>query len=102
MRQSTAVRQMAKPDTRIIEWGHKISFAYVSGPDIPDDELEGIAFNICDTNQLLCNACQGIYLDSNDFNEVAAFAERFLSILDGKAATMPQPADPFLTAQKNA
>ena len=95
-----AVRQMAKPDTRIIEWGHKISFAYVSGADIPDDELEGIAFNICDTNQLLCNACQGIYLDTDDINEVSSFAERFLSILDGKAAAMPQRVDPFLTAQK--
>ncbi|MBG0788716.1 MAG: acyl-CoA reductase, partial [Anaerolineaceae bacterium] len=96
----SAVRQMAKPDTRIIEWGHKISFAYVSGENIPDTELEGIAFNICDTNQLLCNACQGIYLDTDNFEDVVTFAERFLPILDAKAARMPQPEDPFLTAQK--
>lgn len=96
----SAVRQMAKPDTRIIEWGHKISFAYISGPDIPDTELEGIAFNMCDTNQLLCNACQGIYLDTDIYEDVTAFAEHFLQILDAKAASMPQPEDPFLTAQK--
>ena len=95
-----AVRKMAKPDTRIIEWGHKISFAYVSGRDSPDAELEGIAWNICDTNQLLCNSCQGIYLDTDQFDEVAGFAQRFLQILNAKAAAMPLREDPYLTAQK--
>jgi hypothetical protein len=96
----SAVRKMAKPDTRIIEWGHKISFAYVSGQNIPDAALEGIAYNICDTNQTLCNSCQGIYLDTYDFEEVAAFAQRFLQILNAKAASMPLRDDPFLAAQK--
>ena len=96
----SAVRKMARPDTRIIEWGHKISFAYVSGQDVPDAALEGIAYNICDTNQTLCNSCQGIYLDTQDFDEVAAFAQRFLKILNAKAAEMPLRDDPFLAAQK--
>ncbi len=55
---------------------------------------------MCDTNQLLCNACQGIYLDTDNYEDVTAFAEHFLQILDAKAASMPQPEDPFLTAQK--
>ena len=95
----SAVRKMTKPNTRIIEWGHKISFAYVSGLDIPDEELDEIAFNICDTNQVLCNSCQGIYLDTDNFEEVVRFAERFLEILNAKAASMPQPEDPYLDAQ---
>lgn len=96
----SAVRKMAQPDTRIIEWGHKISFAYISGENIPDAELEGIAYNICDTNQTLCNSCQGIYLDTDSFEEVTAFAQRFLHILNARAAVMPLRDDPFLTAQK--
>ena len=95
----SAVRNMASPDTRIIEWGHKISFAYISG-DASDSELEGIAYNICDTNQLFCNSCQGIFIDTNNFNEVLQFAERFARILERVADTMPMRDNSYLTAQK--
>ncbi len=101
----SAVRKLARPDTRIIEWGHKISFAYVSGGAIAnevifDAELEGIAYNICDTEQLLCSACQGIYLDTNCFDVVVQFAQRFLEILNASAIRMPARPDPYLAAQK--
>lgn len=95
-----SVRKMAKPNTRIIEWGHKISFTYVSGDNISDEELEGIAYNICDTNQLFCNSCQGIYLDTENYNDVVEFADRFLAILDKLAQSLPQKNDPYLDAQK--
>jgi hypothetical protein len=95
-----AVRQLAGPDTRLIEWGHKISFAYVSGEAVADHDLEGLAFNICDTQQLLCSSCQGIYLDTDRFDAVVDFAKRFLNILDQKAAEMPERGDPYLAAQK--
>lgn len=96
----SAVRKMAKPNTRIIEWGHKISFAYVSGDNISDEELEGIAYNICDTNQLYCNSCQGIYLDTENYNDVVEFADRFLVIVDKQAQSLPRKNDPYLDAQK--
>lgn len=95
----SSVRKLASPNTRIIEWGHKISFAYVSG-DVTDDEISGIAYNICNTNQLYCSSCQGIYIDTHDFNEVISFAERFAKILDSKAKKMPSGFDIFLQAQK--
>lgn len=95
----SAVRCTAAPNTRIIEWGHKISFAYVSG-NAPDSELEGIAYNICDTNQLFCNSCQGIFVDTCDFNEVLKFSERFISVLERVSETMPNFSNPYLTAQK--
>ncbi|MEN6594674.1 MAG: acyl-CoA reductase [Clostridiaceae bacterium] len=94
-----SVRRLAKPDTRIIEWGHKISFAYVSGESADDAELDGIAQNICQTNQLLCSSCQGIFVDTEDFHKVAAFAECFFKILDQRASTDPLPYDLFRTAQ---
>jgi acyl-CoA reductase-like NAD-dependent aldehyde dehydrogenase len=95
-----AVRKLAQPDTQIIEWGHKISFAYVSGAAVRDADLEGIAYNICDTNQTLCNSCQGIYLDTDNYEDVVAFAERFAKILNRTAADIPLGEDPFLAAQK--
>jgi hypothetical protein len=96
----SAVRKLAQPDTQIIEWGHKISFAYVSGADIRDADLEGIAYNICDTNQTLCNSCQGIYLNTDRFEDVVTFAERFAKILNRMAASIPLDDSPFLAAQK--
>ncbi len=95
-----AVRQLAEPDTRIIEWGHKISFAYVSGDNVLDEDLESIAYNMCDTNGLFCSSCQGIYLDTDDFEEVCAFAQRFLRILEHEARSVPAVRDEFITAQK--
>ncbi len=95
----SALRGLASPNTRLIEWGHKLSFAYVSGA-AADGELKGIARNICETNQLLCSSCQGIFLDTEDFREVLRFSERFLSILAQTAAEFPETQSPFFTAQK--
>ncbi len=94
-----AVRQMAKPNTRIIEWGHKISFAYVSGDEVSDADLQELAQHICETNQLFCSSCQGIYVDTNSFDQVATFANRFLGILEQAAGRDPLPDDPFRNAQ---
>lgn len=81
-----AVRRLAKPDTRIIEWGHKIGFAYVSDEEgVSDRALEGLACSIAETEQLLCSSCQGIFLDTADQERVLRFAERFLPLLDAAA-----------------
>ncbi|MCD7946787.1 MAG: acyl-CoA reductase [Oscillospiraceae bacterium] len=84
-----SVREMAKPNTKIIEWGHKISFAYVSGEDISEEALEGIAQNICQTNQLLCSSCQGIYIDTEHMDDVDRFCNRFLPILERTCGLFP-------------
>ncbi len=95
-----AVRAMAAPDTRVIEWGHKISFAYVSGDNISDEELKGIAYNMCDTEQLFCNSCQGIYLDTDDYSELIQFGERFMAILDSVSRSLPGNIDAFMQAKR--
>ena len=94
-----AVRSLAEPDTRLIEWGHKVSFAYVSG-EPKEADLEGICENICDTNQLFCNSCQGVYLDTDDFSKVCRFAERFADILERVSLRMEAAHNPRITAQK--
>ena len=99
-----AARTFACINTRIIEWGHKISFAYVSYDqnidDIADKELYSLAYNICDTNQLFCNSCQGILLDSSDFDELRTFAKRFLIILEKVAKSMPYEFDIRISTAK--
>ncbi|MBR2743298.1 MAG: acyl-CoA reductase [Clostridia bacterium] len=94
-----AARTMADVDTKIIAWGHKLSFAYAE-PDASDAELYALAKSICDTNQLLCSSCQGIFVDTDSKETQRAFARRFFEIL--KAANEnSRPADYGMRA-KNA
>ena len=75
-----AARTMASPNTKIISWGHKLSFAYVY-PGCSDDKLHELARAICVTNQLLCSSCQGIFLATDSYEEQLDFAEHFFEIL---------------------
>lgn len=75
-----AARNMVEVDTKIIAWGHKLSFAYAE-LDASDEQLEKLAQSICDTNQLLCSSCQGIFVDTESKDEQREFAQRFFHIL---------------------
>jgi len=77
-----AVRTMANPNTKIIEWGHKISFAYVTKSGVSKENLRKLALNICLTNQLFCSSCQGVFLDTEDMEDVYAFCREFLPVLE--------------------
>ena len=87
-----AARTMADPETQIISWGHKLSFAYIT-PEIFDEpennELVALAKHICETRQLLCNSCQGIFVDSEDEAVVLKAGKKFLDILENVAADFP-------------
>ena len=95
-----AARALAKPGVRLIEWGHKTSFAYLSGDSLEESVLVAIAENICLTEQLLCNSCQGVYLDTDRWDDVLAFSERFLRVLDRASAAYPRKDDLFVSAKR--
>ncbi len=83
----SAVHKLIKPNTRLISWGHKLSFAYAA-PDSPDAMLYESALDICKTNQLLCSSVQGIYLDTSDTSELEKFGARFFEILKEASKTL--------------
>lgn len=85
-----AVRKFAAPGTKLIEWGHKLSFTYISGYTDKERELVGLAEHIITTKQLLCSSCQVIYLDTEHMNDVSAFCDEFLPILE-RVALAHQP-----------
>lgn len=76
------MRKLADPNTRIIEWGHKISFAYVTKDGAAEEALEKLALHICLTNQLFCSSCQGIFFDTDDMEDIYHFCEEFLPIFE--------------------
>ena len=68
-----AVRRSAPPGTRLIEWGHKLGFVYISGYECKDKELSALAEHIVSTRQLLCSSCQTIFLDTERMDDVNEF-----------------------------
>lgn len=91
-----AVRRFAPAGVKLIEWGHKLSFAYLSGLDeladkALDRELQALADHIISTGQVLCSSCQVIYLDQEDLGEAQRFCRRFLPYLERAASRFPEP-----------
>lgn len=84
-----AVRTMASPQTQIISWGHKLSFAYIT-EDADEEELCRLAEHICETRQVLCNSCQGIFVDTDDKEVVKDISRRFLHILENAGKKYPK------------
>jgi hypothetical protein len=81
----SSLRKIVPPNVKLIEWGHKVSFAYISG-DVSDTDLTLLSEHIVSTDGLLCSSCQGIYLDTEDIENAYRFCERFLPILSNAAA----------------
>ena len=84
-----AARNLAAPGCKLIECGHRLSFAYVSGYEDRDRELSALAGHIVATNQRLCSSCQVIFLDSDDRAAGEAFCREFLPYLEAAAAKRP-------------
>lgn len=85
----TAARRMASPQTKLIEWGHKLGFAYISGFEDKDAELRALAQHISSTKQLLCSSCQTIFIDTDNMSEIHTFCREFLPYLEQAAANNP-------------
>ena len=85
-----ACRALAPVGCKLMEWGHRLSFAYIAGFEDMDGELTALARHVVDTGGLLCSSCQVIYLDTDDLEQGKAFCRKFLPILEG-ASNVPQP-----------
>ena len=92
-----AIRTHALPQTKLIEWGPRLSFAYVS-PEADDAFLRGVAHDMCFTSQLYCSSAQGIFVDTRDEAALLRFARLFLSILESEAAAHPAGLDALMGA----
>lgn len=84
-----AVRTLAPTGAKLIEWGHKLGFAYISGYEHREAELTALAEHILESKQLLCSSCQTIYLDTACQDDIRAFCREFLPYLDAAARKYP-------------
>ena len=86
----SAIRTMASPGVKLIEWGHRLSFAYISGDwTKKTDELAALAEHIVTTEQLLCSSCQTIFVDTDSMDEIDEFCREFLPLLQTSRDSHP-------------
>ena len=77
-----AVRSLAPPGVKLIEWGHKLGFCYISDYANHTDKFSALAEHIASTKQLLCSSCQTVFIDTDDKTELTLFCEMFLPYLE--------------------
>ncbi|QEU96905.1 acyl-CoA reductase [Streptomyces kanamyceticus] len=88
-----SVSELAPPGCRLIEWGHKISFAYLTREAWQDPvTMAALATDVCRLDQQACSSPQVVYLDTEDAEDVFAFAEDFAPVL-AKATAASLTAD---------
>lgn len=85
-----SVGQMVRPGVRVIDWGHKISFAYLSSGHWDDEAtLEALALDCCKYDQQLCTSPQVIYLQTDKYSDLQAFAQKFTPIMERVSQECP-------------
>lgn len=83
------VRKLAPSGVKIIEWGNRISFAYFTKAGVTKDALKGLAEDVCVNDQQACSAPQVVYIETEDREELIAFAKGFMEILQQVSHTYP-------------
>ncbi|AOT69648.1 acyl-CoA reductase [Geosporobacter ferrireducens] len=91
----SAIRQLAPPSLPIIEWGHRLSFAYFTKNKNTDWDLQGLAKDICSTDQLYCSAPQCVFYETDDPEEIDDFAYRLSKHIEDAAKQYPPAARPL-------
>lgn len=96
---TSGISKMLNPNQRMIFWGNKISFAYVSNSSKTNkSKLASICHDVCITNQLACNSPQCILVESKNNDEVIKFAN-LLSECMNKVSPMYPTAKPDIHEQ---
>lgn len=91
-----AIRAMAPAGARVIEWGHRISFAYVSSGSLDNAEaLDAIARDVCRIEQQACSSPQCICVDTEDRDALKRFAVGLAGTLGRVSPSIPrtEPGD---------
>lgn len=94
-----AVRQLAPVNVKLMEWGHRLSFAYISGYTDKNREMTALAEHIAATRQLLCSSCQTIFIDTDQRNAVVSFCKEFLPYLERAAEKFPHGNETGVSAE---
>lgn len=80
-----ACRRLAPVGCKLMEWGHRLSFAYLSHWEDTRADWPALAEHIIETEGLLCSSCQVVYLDTENMEQAEKFCAAFLPLLEEAA-----------------
>lgn len=84
------IRDLVSPSIPLIEWGPKISFAFVSKEKLNDlESVKLLAKQCCEEEQLACSSPQCIYVESNSDEELVNWAKSFADVFEEISLTIP-------------
>ncbi len=84
-----SIREMAPRGARIVEWGHKISFSYITQSQKNNEEVyKSLAYEICLNEQMACSSPQTVFIEDTNFEELKTIAEQLSKALSIVSPTM--------------
>lgn len=85
------IKQMFPAKTRVVEWGHKISFSFFSKKTLDDDQsFKKLAFEICNNEQLACSSPQCVFVEDANFEILKKFGHKLNAALKEVSPTIKQ------------
>ncbi|KLU17241.1 MULTISPECIES: acyl-CoA reductase [Xenorhabdus] len=85
----TSIRAQLPPGCRWIDWGHRISIAWLS-PDAADDtQLDALADDICRYDQQACSSPQCLLVDSDEPEVLHHIGQRMAAALQRRTGLHP-------------
>lgn len=85
----SGVRALAPSGVSIVEWGNRISFAYITKKGYSRYALRGLCADVCVNDQLACSAPQVVFYEGATREELTDFAKELLGMLEEVSATYP-------------
>ncbi|WP_047258120.1 acyl-CoA reductase [Chromobacterium subtsugae] len=83
-----AIRAQLPPGCRWIDWGHRVSFAYLD-PAAGDAQLNALADDVCRHDQQACSSPQCLLVDCDDAETLRGVAARMAAALARRAPQWP-------------
>ncbi|KAA0961753.1 aldehyde dehydrogenase family protein [Pseudomonas sp. ANT_H12B] len=84
-----AIRQQIPAGCRWIDWGHRISFAYLSPDAATPSTLDALVNEVCSLDQQACSSPQWVLVDSNDPAVLRDLGERLGEAFNRRAPHWP-------------
>ncbi len=83
------VAQLAPQGIRIINWGHRISFSYITKLGNTKEALLGVAQDVVINEQQACSAPQVVYFETDSKEELLVFAKDLFNALKEVSSKKP-------------
>ncbi|PHM59440.1 acyl-CoA reductase [Xenorhabdus sp. KK7.4] len=85
----SSIRSQLPAGCRWIDWGHRISFAWLNPDVVNDAQLDALADDICCYDQQACSSPQCLLVDSDDPAVLQNIGQRMAAALERRAGLHP-------------